>query len=80
MNIDDKTNVSFYTIMAIVPFVMSGIVWVTSVASTAQELKIISAVHEKRLDAQRDNVKDQRELLIEIRGRLIRIETRLGIK
>lgn len=80
MTIDDKTNVSFYTILAIIPFIISGIVWVSSIASMAQENKIIAGMQDKRQDAQRDNIKEQRALLVEIKERLIRIETRLSIK
>lgn len=80
MTLDDKTNVSFYTILSVIPFVIAGVVWVSSIASIAQESKILAAVQEKRLDGQRDAIKDDRLLLLDIRDRLARIEAHLGIK
>lgn len=77
MTLDDKTNISFYTIMAVAPFLISGVIWVSSISSVAQENRIITSLQDKRLDAQRDNIKEQRALLVEIKERLIRIETKL---
>lgn len=58
--IDEKTNVRLWGVLAALPVLAGGMVWLTTIDSKASEAK--------------DELKGMREMLIDVRERVIRIE------
>lgn len=63
MDINEKTKIPLYAVLASVPFFLGGMVWLTSIDSKASTAK-----------EQLTGVKD---MLIEVRERVIRIEEKV---
>lgn len=60
MTIDEKSRISFFAVLSSLPFVIAGIVWLTTIDNKA------SAANEE--------LKGVRSLVLEVRERVIRIE------
>jgi hypothetical protein len=59
-NIDDKTRISLFAVVAVVPFLIGGVAWLTSIDAKATQA--------------RDELQGLRPLAIDIRERQIRLE------
>ncbi len=66
MRIDDKTHINLYAVLASVPFLIGGIVWLTTIDAKAQ--------------AAQNELEKLRPLVQDIRERVIRIDESLKNK
>lgn len=69
--IDEKTSIPLYAVLATIPFVVAAAMWLASISATASNAEQVNAEQEEMIN-------HNRELLVDIRERLIRIETKLN--
>ncbi len=62
-HIDDKTKISLYAVLASIPFLIGGMIWLTSI--------------EAKASAAQDELRNLRPLVEEIKERVIRIDESL---
>ena len=60
MDIDQKTTVSLFAVIAALPFIIGALLWLSAVASDAKEAKAQTT--------------DLKSLVLDVRERVIRIE------
>ncbi len=70
LNIDEKTRISFFAVLSALPFLIGGILWLTSVDAKASMSLQRSERTQQLLDK-------QMEILFDMRDSLIRIEEQL---
>ena len=63
MNIDEKTKISLFAALASIPFLVGGIIWLSSI--------------EQKASAAQNDMRDLKPVIEEIRDRVIRIEEQL---
>lgn len=66
MVIDDKAKISLFAVLAATPVVVGGIIWLTNIDNRAAAAQV--------------EARGLRELVIDVRERLIRIEERMKNK
>lgn len=71
--IDEKTRIPLFAAICAMPFLAGGIIWLSTIDSTAA-----TALEEARKNTDRIDV--QMNFLVDIRERLVRIEERLRTK
>lgn len=69
-DIDEKTKVPLFAVLASIPILVGGIIWLTAIYAQVVEATRINAVQDETL-------KDQGKILIDIQERVIRIEERV---
>lgn len=77
MTVNEKTKVSLYTIGCCLPFLVSTILWLATINQKAEAAQAINMDQERRLDKHERSMEDQMHLLIDIRERIVRIETQI---
>lgn len=77
MTINEKTKVSLYAIACSIPFLVSTVLWFSSINQKAEAAQAVNFDQERRLEKHDRMIEDQTNLLMNIRERLIRIETLL---
>ncbi len=60
MHIDDRTKVSMYVVLSCIPFLVGGVIWLTTIDTKAS--------------AAQDELVSVKALLLDVRERVIRIE------
>ena len=68
--IDENTNIPLFTAIAALPIIAGFIMWLSSIDSKATTSIESNAAQEIKIEQQRD-------ILVDIRERIIRIETKL---
>lgn len=71
--IDEKTGIPLFAALCAMPFLAGGIIWLSTIDTTAA-----SALEETKKNTER--IDTQMDLLVDIRERLVRIEERLRMK
>ena len=70
MDITSSTKIQLWGVLAAVPFLIGGIMWLTTIYSTAVEAQRANEKQDQKIESQMN-------LLLDIRERVIRIETKL---
>lgn len=73
MDLNDKTRIQLWSVLVAVPFLVGGVMWLTTMYSSTVEAQ-------KTNDRQDIKLEAQLSLLLDIRDRVIRIETKLPQK
>lgn len=69
-HIDEKTKISLYAVFIAIPTVIGGILWLSAIYASVAQATSVNAAQDVKIEQSRD-------LLIDIRERIIRIETKL---
>ena len=70
LKIDDSTSVPLFAVLAVVPVAVGFIIWLSTIYSIASNAERSNISQEIKIEATRD-------LLIDIRDRVIRIEEKI---
>jgi hypothetical protein len=73
MEIDGKTNIPLFAVLASIPILVGFIFWISTIYSITLSAQSANAAQDIKIDQTRD-------LLIDIRERVIRIEERITTK
>lgn len=68
MNITNRTKIELWGVLAAIPFLVGGIVWLTTIYSTAVEAQRVNEKQDLVLDKQMNLLIEIKETVIEIKA------------
>ncbi len=77
MDINEKTRISLYAVVATIPFLFGGIFWLSTIYEQGAEAARVNVRQDRVLDEQGRSIDQVKDMVIEIRERTVRIEERL---